>query len=87
MFDGEKADFSGISKNYKNLFVSLMKQKAAIDVTEEGAKMSAVTIALMEGADGGPAARGTFHANRPFVYLVQERDTRAIFFIGTFQGD
>jgi len=88
MFDGGKADFSGISKNYKELYVSVMKQKAAIEVTEEGAKMSAVTIALMEeGADGDAIARGTFHANRPFVYLVQERDTRAIFFIGTFQGD
>jgi serine protease inhibitor len=28
-----------------------------------------------------------FHANRPFVYLIQEWDTQAIFFIGTFQGD
>jgi serine protease inhibitor len=28
-----------------------------------------------------------FHANRPFVYLIQEWDTRAIFFIGSFQGE
>ena len=88
MFDGEKADFAEISKNYKNLFVSLMKQKAAIEVSEEGTKTSAVTVAMMEST-AAPMDYKTvnFHANRPFVYLIQEWDTRAIFFIGSFQGE
>ena len=88
MFDGEKADFAEISKNYKNLFVSLMKQKAAIEVSEEGTKASAVTVAMMEST-AAPMDYKTvnFHANRPFVYLIQEWDTRAIFFIGSFQGE
>lgn len=88
MFDGNVADFTGMSTNYKRLFVDLMKQKAAIEVTEEGAKMSAVTVARMDSAMDNPALKSaTFHANRPFVYLIQERGTRTIFFIGTFQGD
>ena len=88
MFDGEKADFAEISKNYKNLFVSLLKQKAAIEVSEEGTKASAVTVAMMEST-AAPMDYKTvnFHANRPFVYLIQEWDTRAIFFIGSFQGE
>ena len=87
MFDPMKADFTGISRNSKDLFVSLLKQKAAIEVNEEGTKTSAVTIAMMDGEGGGPNKTIDFHANRPFVYLIQEWDTQAIFFIGTFQGD
>ena len=88
MFDGEKADFAEISKNYKDLYVSLMKQKAAIEVSEEGTKASAVTVAMMETTSGPmDYEKATFHADRPFVYLIQEWDTRAIFFIGAFQGD
>ena len=87
MFDPMKADFTGISRNSKDLFVSLLKQKAAIEVNEEGTKTSAVTIAMMDEMGGGTNKTINFHANRPFVYLIQEWDTQAIFFIGTFQGD
>lgn len=87
MFDPNKADFTGISRNYKNLFVSLLKQNAAIEVNESGTKTSAVTVALGATESGDPDKTINFHANRPFVYLIQEWDTQAIFFIGTFQGD
>ena len=88
MFDSLNAEFPDISQNYKNLYVNLMKQKAAIEVTEEGTKTSAVTVAMMGESDfGGPEDTANFHANRPFVYLIQEWDTQAIFFIGTYMGD
>ena len=88
MFDSEKADFAGISKNYKDLYVSLLKQKAAIEVSEEGTKASAVTVAMIDTASGPmDYEKATFHADRPFVYLIQEWDTRAVFFIGTYEGD
>ena len=87
MFDPAKADFTGISRNYKELYVSLLKQKAAIEVNEEGTKTSAITVAVGAMDDVGPDKTIYFHANRPFVYLIQEWDTQVIFFIGTFQGD
>lgn len=88
MFDSEKADFAGISKNYKELYVSLLKQKAAIEVSEEGTKASAVTVAMIDTTSGPmDYKKATFHADRPFVYLIQEWDTRAVFFIGTYEGD
>lgn len=86
MFDAQKADFSLMAKNAGQFFVSKMKQKAAIEVNEEGTKTTAVTAAMMYGSnivDG----RGEFHANRPFVYVIQEYSSGAIFFIGTFQGN
>jgi serpin B len=28
-----------------------------------------------------------FHANRPFVYIITERQTGAIFFVGQYLGE
>ena len=51
-------------------------------------KASAVTVAMMETTSGPmDYKKATFHADRPFVYLIQEWDTRAVFFIGTYEGD
>ena len=83
------ADFSPMTINNEKLFVSMVKQKAGIEVSEEGTEASAVSVATMEltASDNG---KGTpvveFHANRPFVYIIQEASSGAIFFIGTFNG-
>ena len=81
------ADFSNMSD--ASLFVSMMKQKARIEVDEDGAKASAVTIAEMGCTDPGPVQyeKAEFHANRPFLYFILEESTRSIFFIGTYCGE
>ena len=81
------ADFSNMSD--MSLYVSMMKQKAKIDVDEEGAKASAVTISGMEATSPGPQLyeKAVFHANRPFLYFILEESTRSIFFIGTYCGN
>lgn len=87
------AEFPNICSNYKqDLYVGLMKQKAAIEVDEEGTKASAVTVAMMEFSSIGPVYREKpmnvdFHANRPFVYVIQEASTGVIFFLGTYRGE
>ena len=90
MFDGSVAEFPNISTNYKDdLYVALMKQKAAIEVDEEGTKASAVTIAEMKESAIGPSRepeRIDFHCNRPFVYVIQEYSSGVVFFVGTFRG-
>lgn len=88
MFDPKAANFSLISKNDKNLCVGLMKQKAAIDVNEEGAEASAVTTAQLVGGTGENEIKEVdFHANHPFVYIISESTSGAIFFIGSYLGD
>ena len=87
VFDTDKADLSLISKN-KNLYVSKMEQTAAIEVNEEGTKTSAVTVA--ELGDSEFMVNGEkvlFYANQPFVYIIREASSGAIFFIGTYQGN
>ena len=93
MFIPGVAEFPNISSNYKkDLYVGLMKQKAAIEVNEEGTKASAVTVAIMEIAAniGVPQEKPMnvdFHANRPFVYVIQEYSSGVIFFLGTYRGE
>ena len=93
MFDKREADFSPITKNLKKndgkaLWVSLVKQVAATEVSEEGTKLAAITTATAE-TDGSVVNidnKVYFHANRPFVYIVQEASSGIICFIGVFQG-
>ena len=88
MFSAADADFSLISKNEKNLWVGLMKHKAAIDVNEEGAEASGATAAMLVGGVGTVEFKeANFHADHPFVYVISEMTSGAIFFIGSYLGD
>ena len=87
VFDKDKADLSLISKN-KNLYVYKMEQTAAIEVNEEGTRTSAVTVAELGYTDAGILGdKVYFHANTPFVYMIREASSGAIFFIGTYHGE
>ena len=69
--------------------VSKMLQKAKIEVSEEGTKASAVTAAIMCMSLMQPEAKRSvvFHADRPFAYIISERSTGSIFFMGQFTGE
>ena len=81
------ANFSNMSD--MGLYVSMMKQKAKIEVNEDGAKASAVTVSVIGPTSPGPQhyEKAEFHANRPFLYFILEESTRSIFFIGTYCGN
>ena len=84
-FDPFSADFSNMTN--APLFVSVMLQKAKIEVNEDGAKAAAVTMAGFTYTSYEPYQNFDFHATRPFLYLILEESTRSIFFIGTYCGD
>ena len=84
-FDPGKADFSNMSN--ASLCVSQMKQKAKIEVNEDGAKAAAVTVAGFVLTSAASIPRVDFHATRPFLYLILEESTHSIIFIGTYCGD
>ena len=85
-FDYDLADFPNMAQGY-NLYVSMMKQKAKIEVNEEGTKAAAVTVAEMTNRSSSSVSGYTFHATRPFVYFIMEESTGSIFFMGTYCGD
>lgn len=79
------ADFSNFASG--NLSISKMLQKAKIEVSEEGTKASAVTMAMVEMTALRPEPRKVeFHANRPFIYMITEHSTGAILFMGQYTG-
>ncbi len=81
------ADFSQMTESGKPLCVSLIKQKVAIEVDEEGTQAAAATAATMVSTSLGPTTRKVdFHANHPFVYIIREASSGAVFFIGTYRG-
>lgn len=80
-FDTDKADLSGISAD-EDLYVSLLKQVTYIDVNEEGTEAAAVTIGGDMVSSPGPAAVIPFYVNRPFAFLIQEKSTGVILFMG-----
>ena len=88
VFDSDFAEIPNMCDN-SNLYISMMRQKAKIMVNEEGSEAAAVTVAGGNCTTSlGPAEypKATFHANRPFVYVIQERSSGVILFAGKFTG-
>lgn len=86
MFDLFNADFSKISE--ARTLVNVFKQKCAIDVNEKGAEATTVTVSTNDGDISSlPTKIGVaeFHANRPFVYMITENTTGAIYFMGVYK--
>ena len=69
-------------------YIGLMKQVARIKLSEEGTEAAAVTvIGMYEKAMPQEPKHVNFHATRPFIYIISEQSTGAIFFIGQYMGD
>lgn len=90
---GAPSIFTGAA-NFKNIsdasiFISKMLQKAKIEVSEEGTKAAAITAGMvaMTALNPDEPRHVKFHANRPFVYIITERQTGAIFFVGQYLGE
>jgi serpin B len=75
------ADFSGMDGT-KNLYISDVIHKAFIDVNEEGTEAAAATAVVMRAKGVAPGSLPVFRADHPFVFLIQDRDTGTILFVG-----
>ncbi len=75
-------NLGGISDD-PNIAVTMIRQKTFVEVTEEGTEAAAVTIIGIEYTSALPnPGPMQFHADRPFLYLIRERSTGAILFMG-----
>lgn len=75
---GSLADFSKMAED--GLMVSFVLQKTYVDVTEKGTEAAAITGSGLAGASPNYSMR--FVANRPFFFLIRERSTGVILFVG-----
>ncbi|MBA7640363.1 hypothetical protein ES703_48028 [subsurface metagenome] len=78
----KNADFSGISKK-PVIFISDIVHKAFIEVNERGTEAAAVTAIRVVGTSIGPRKEPPiFRADHPFIFLIQDSQTKTILFIG-----
>jgi serpin B len=76
------ADLSGIGSP-SNLTISSVKHKTFVEVNEEGTEAAAVTSVTVGVTSVGPGeGMPEFKVNRPFLFLIKEKDTGAILFTG-----
>lgn len=80
-FDAEEADFSNMSTI--PTFISMVKQKAFVNVNEKGTEAAAATGIGMDLAAGpDPSQPVDFFVDRPFVFTIREVSTGTIYFMG-----
>src|SRR4030043_447895 len=75
------ADFTKINPD-GNLFISMVKQKAYVDVNEKGTEAAAVTVVEIELTSVGEDNRIHFYVDRPFLFVIMEKQSKSIIFIG-----
>jgi serine protease inhibitor len=76
-----RANFSGISD--RPLFVSAVRQRAFVEVNEEGTEAAAVTgMTHSQGIEVNPPKPFQMIVDRPFLFLIEDQQTRTILFMG-----
>lgn len=84
-FDPERADFSNLGTDEKGrpIYVSLVRQKAMIELNEEGVKAGAVTIVVMRAGAAMPTEEPVeMQLDYPFVYMILDMETQVPLFVG-----
>ena len=73
------ADFSGMDGS-NNLYISEVIHQAYVKVDEKGTEAAAATAVI--GKFGTAMPRNVFIADHPFIFIIQEKETGNILFMG-----
>ncbi len=85
-FSPNKADFSGLLANDEQLFIGLVIHKAFVEVSEEGTEAAAATtVGMRTTSIREPKPPVIFNANRPFLFLIRDRQSDSILFLGRLE--
>ena len=79
-FDKNNADFHGITD--EQIYLDKAAHKAFVNVNEEGTEAAAITALVARATSGPPEPVAEFVADHPFMFVIQEKDTGEILFIG-----
>ncbi len=81
-FSGSKGGFSEIFNDNQHHVISEVKHKTFVEVNEQGTEAAAVTSVGIVVTSMPPSVR----VNKPFVYVIREKHTDAILFIGKMEN-
>lgn len=73
------ADFSGMNGT-ESLFIDQVIHQAFVKVDEEGTEAAGATAVVMK--DSAALQRKVFNADHPFIFVIQEKETGNILFLG-----
>ena len=79
-FHADDADFTKMSA--ADLFIGIFKQFTYLKIDEEGTEAAAVTVTGMVETSVGPSTEIDFYMNRPFAFMIKEKSTGSILFMG-----
>jgi serpin B len=84
------AEFGGMCASADpdlQLFVSKVLHKAFVELNEKGTEAAAATAVILDVKEAAPPKKmvpftPTFRADRPFVFLIRDRQTGSVLFLG-----
>ncbi len=86
-FDSAASDFSGmdgrscLAGDPECLFIREVVHKAFVSVDEAGTEAAAATAVMMQ-AESAPPDPVSVTVDRPFIFLIRDRETGAVLFVG-----
>ena len=89
-FDSAASDFSGmdgrscLAGDPECLYIREVVHKAFVSVDEAGTEASAATAVMMQ-AESAPPDPVSVTVDRPFVFLIRDRATEAVLFVGRME--
>lgn len=75
------ADFSGMD-GARDLYISAVIHKAFVEVNEEGTEAAAATAVVLSRSPSVEGPPPVFRADHPFLFLIRDRRSGAILFLG-----
>ncbi len=79
VFDPERSDFTPMTTNTDNIFLSQVKHDARVTIDEEGCTAAAYTVMAMAGAAMPPKEEVDFVLDRPFLFAITGYDGLPLF--------
>ncbi len=79
------ADFQGMGWPKGGLAISQVKHQAVVEVNEQGTEAAGATAVEWDAKSAIPKTP-VFRADHPFLFLIREKSTGAVLFLGRFTG-